>query len=211
MTRTQARGAAFLAACAATAIAFPADAAVSQWFEAHRRDGLNPAALGATCAWTLGAFVWAGCAGLAYLGKWRQAVMVGVATSTALLAGSAIKVLVGRRRPYDTLSDFVSLTTADDASFPSNHTNGAFAAAIVLSAFVPRLRPAFYLFAAGVAATRLYVGVHFLSDVGGGIALALLVSSVALAFSEARGIIPQAPENVTEDCPPARNAGPTGV
>ncbi len=195
MTRTQARGAAFLAACAATALALPADAAVSRWFEAHRREGLNPAALGATCAWTLGAFVWAGCAGLAYAKKWRQAFLAGGTTAAALLAGSAVKFLVGRRRPYETLADFVSLTTADDASFPSNHTNGAFAAAFLLSAFVPRLRPAFLLFATGIAATRLYVGVHFLSDVCGGLAVALLVSSVALAYAESRGLTPAPPES----------------
>lgn len=179
MTPRQARGAAFLAACAATALAWPADAAVSQWFEAHRRDGLNPAALGATCAWTLVAFVWAGSAGLAWARRWRQALLVAGGTGAALLLGSAVKVLVGRRRPYQTLDDFVSLTTADDASFPSNHTNGAFAAALLLSAFVPRLRPAFLAVAVAIACTRLYVGVHFLSDVCGGIALAILVSSLA--------------------------------
>ncbi|KAF0242786.1 MAG: PA-phosphatase-like [Planctomycetota bacterium] len=179
-----------VAACAMTALALPVDAAVSQWFEAHRRGGLNAAALGATSAWTLGAFVWAACAGLAFLKHWKQALLVGATTGVSLAIGSLVKLCVNRERPYKTLEDFVALTAADDASFPSNHTNGAFAAAIVLGAFLPRLRPAFFLFAAGIALTRLYVGVHFFSDVCGGIALALLSSTVALGIAEAKGLLP---------------------
>ena len=192
------RIAAFLAACAITALAFPVDAAVSQWFEAHRRAGLNAAVLGATNAWTLGAFVWATCAWLAFLHKWKQALLVGATTGISLALGSLVKICVNRERPYKSLEDFVALTVAHDASFPSNHTNGAFAAAIVLSAFLPRLRPAFYLFAAGVALTRLYVGVHFFSDVCGGIALALLSSSVALGIAEAKGLLPAKAEEMKE-------------
>ncbi len=173
-----------------TALALPADAAVSQWFEAHRQGGLNAAVLGTTNAWTLGAFVWITCAGLAFVKKWQQSLIVGATTGASLAIGSLVKIVVNRDRPYKSLEDFVALTVAHDASFPSNHTNGAFAAAIVLSAFLPRLRPAFYLFAAGVALTRLYVGVHFFSDVCGGIALALLSSSVALGIAEAKGLLP---------------------
>jgi membrane-associated phospholipid phosphatase len=198
MTRLKWRAAAFVAACAATALAFPADETVSRWFAAHRRDGLDPAALAATTAWTLGAFVWVTCATLAWRGRARAALLVAGTTAVTLAIGSAIKVAVGRPRPYQALADFVALTVAHDASFPSNHTNASFAAAIVLSAVKPRLWPVFFSFATAIALTRLYVGVHFLSDVCGGIALALLTSTVALAWAERRGWLKGKAEPRTE-------------
>lgn len=183
MTPAARRAAAFVAACAATAAAFPLDAAVSQGFEAHRRPGLNPAAIAVTSAWMLGAFIWATTAFLAWRKRWKAALVVAATTAATLAAGSLIKVLAARKRPYQTLEDFVALTTADDKSFPSNHTNAAFAAAFVLSAFLPRLRWFFLAFACCIALSRLYVGVHYLSDVFGGLALAILASSVALHFA----------------------------
>jgi undecaprenyl-diphosphatase len=180
MTAGRLRVAAFLAACVLTALSWPADPFVSNWFEEHRIAGLNSTVLATTSAWTLTTFVAAMCGWLLWRRRGRDAALVLVTTLATLGIGSLLKVSIGRKRPYETLEDFVSLTTADDASFPSNHTSGAFAACLVLSALVPRLRPLFVLVALVIATTRLYVGVHFLSDVCGGLALALAVSGTAL-------------------------------
>lgn len=179
---------AFLGACLLTAIVWPADARVSNWFEDHRVGGLNSTVLAATSAWTLGVFVTLGTVWLAARKRWREAAAVPVVTGITLGIGSLLKVAIGRRRPYESLQDFVALTTADDASFPSNHTSGAFAACLMLAVFVPRGRPLFVVFAAFIAFTRLYVGVHYASDICGGLALALGTTTAALFMM--RGVVP---------------------
>lgn len=50
-------------------------------------------------------------------------------------------------------------------SFPSNHAVNNFAAATVLSHFFKRKVKAFYFFAGLVAISRVFVGVHYFSDI----------------------------------------------
>src|SRR5207302_5305943 len=50
-------------------------------------------------------------------------------------------------------------------SFPSGHSAAAFAGAWLLSKYFRRWRPAFVALATLVCFSRLYLGVHYLSDV----------------------------------------------
>ena len=176
----------FLAMCVLTALIWPLDARISEWFERHRLESANHTIVRATSAWTLGIFTAVFAGWLAFRRRAGEAALVVVTAAVTLGIGSLLKVLIGRRRPYESLQDFVSLTTADDASFPSNHTSGAFAVCLVLSVFLPRLRPLFLVFAAFIAFTRLYVGVHYFSDVCGGLALAMGTTTVAFLIVRPR-------------------------
>src|SRR5207248_6535143 len=67
-----------------------------------------------------------------------------------------------------------------DPSMPSGHAMMAFAGAVVLAAVVPRLRWPLLVLAAGVAASRVYVGVHYPSDVLAGAVLGAAVGAAAV-------------------------------
>jgi undecaprenyl-diphosphatase len=182
------------AALAASTVAWPADARVLNWFEDRRGGWLDTAMLHATNAWTIIVFLGATAAWL--LVKRRPLAAAALLAGTGVTAGIGwlIKITVNRPRPYSTLADFVSLTKADDASFPSNHTSTALAAALLLSWWFPALRAAWLAFAGVVAVSRLYVGVHFLSDVCAGAALALLVTTCGIAAVRARETVRESPE-----------------
>jgi membrane-associated phospholipid phosphatase len=76
---------------------------------------------------------------------------------------TAIKLVVRRRRPQ--LRGLPALTpTATALSFPSAHASTAFAGALVYSRLgLPRAP--LYALAAGLSYSRLYLGVHYPSDV----------------------------------------------
>ncbi|WP_337076650.1 phosphatase PAP2 family protein [Aeromonas dhakensis] len=75
----------------------------------------------------------------------------------------------------------VFITTSDRYSLPSGHTAAAFLMATVLAASFPLWAPLLFVWAALVGASRLLLGVHYLSDLvagallGGGCALLALM------------------------------------
>jgi undecaprenyl-diphosphatase len=98
--------------------------------------------------------------------RWRRA------TATVVLASalnSTIKVLVGRRRP--SLPGLPPLTgTPTRLSFPSAHASTSFAAALCFSRLgLPRAP--LYALGSSLAASRVYLGVHYPSDVLAGAVL----------------------------------------
>jgi membrane-associated phospholipid phosphatase len=92
-------------------------------------------------------------------------VLVAVAVLAADGLASIVKVAVGENRPNE---PDPLVTIPHSHSFPSGHTATAVAGATVLSYLCPRLTPLFAVLAAGIAYSRLYVGVHFPLDVLGG-------------------------------------------
>lgn len=112
----------------------------------------------------------------------KQTRRAGAAALCAMLLGLivvnfTIKPLVSRPRPWLVIEGFVSLVPEHDPnSFPSGHTNAAFAFAAALCATLPqKWAKAAALFAAALMGiSRLYVGVHFPSDVLAGAVIGTL-------------------------------------
>ncbi|MDQ2841527.1 MAG: phosphatase PAP2 family protein [Acidobacteriota bacterium] len=89
-----------------------------------------------------------------------------------------LKQLSGRRRPCEIEPHcWATLLPPDQFSFPSGHTITAFAVSIALAEFYPALLPALLFCSLSIAASRILLGMHFLSDVivgailGAGLAL----------------------------------------
>jgi membrane-associated phospholipid phosphatase len=104
---------------------------------------------------------------------WRRATAT---VGAALVLNSAIKLLVRRSRPQ--LAGLPPLTgTPTRLSFPSAHACTSFAGALCYSRLGLPATP-LYALAGGLAASRVYLGVHYPSDVLAG---ALLGSALAAA------------------------------
>jgi membrane-associated phospholipid phosphatase len=89
----------------------------------------------------------------------------------ALITNVALKNMVARIRPYEVVSGLEILIRAPhDYSFPSGHTCSAFSAALVYYRMLPRKWGiTAVIIASLIAFSRLYLGVHYPSDVLGGI------------------------------------------
>jgi len=98
-------------------------------------------------------------------------------TVSDTIAFRVIKQIVHRPRPAHT-GMVVALRVEDSGgpSFPSNHATNMFAAAGIVSFVFPPYAALAFFYAACVAYSRVYVGVHYPSDVLAGAILGTLIS-----------------------------------
>ena len=106
----------------------------------------------------------------------------------ALITNVCLKNLVARPRPYEVVEGLVPLIgKPTDYSFPSGHTCASFACALVLYRILPKKYgvPAVIL-ASLIAFSRLYVGVHYPTDVLGGMFVGIFSSCLVLWIGKKR-------------------------
>ena len=110
----------------------------------------------------------------------------GIMSAVALLGSliinnNIVKNIVQRPRPFVTFTDLqIIIPTPSEFSFPSGHTSSSFAAAAVFYRHLPKKLGLPAVILAGlIGFSRLYVGVHYPTDVIAGVLMGILLSYLA--------------------------------
>ena len=91
-----------------------------------------------------------------------------------------LKRITGRERPCSTEAHcWAKLLPPDRFSFPSGHTITAFAISIPLGLYYPALLAGLIFCALSVAASRVLLGLHYLSDVVAGLVIGCAIGGLA--------------------------------
>lgn len=104
----------------------------------------------------------------------------------ALIVNLGIKPMVARPRPY-TFNDSIRLLIDEplDYSFPSGHTAAAFASSVIIYYMNKKLGIISYILAATIAFSRLYLFVHFPSDVLAGLIIGVVIAKCVIKGEQA--------------------------
>ena len=151
---------------------------ILNWIQANLRNSIMDLLMPAITALGNSGLIWIILAGvLILMPKYRK---IGVAVLTGLVlevicCNLVLKPLVARIRPCD-VNTAVQLLVArpDDFSFPSGHTGASFAAASALFFSRSRLWIPSLIFAVLIAFSRLYLYVHYPTDILAGMILGVM-------------------------------------
>jgi undecaprenyl-diphosphatase len=198
------------------------DDAVLKWIQQHHSPRLEPVMMEITFlgTGTVVMMIVAVSAMFLWLTKHRySALLLLIATAGGILLNNLLKVGFGRPRPqiFDWGTEVVSW------SFPSGHAMSAAVVYGTVAYLATRLQArhlhrVLTLLSAAVlifliAATRLYLGVHYPSDVIAGVIIGLAWAGFCMATLEAIQLYARkrAPKVLKEEAPPARDKAPASA
>ena len=100
-----------------------------------------------------------------------------LALSISQVIVHSLKILLSRERPYNILEQLNTFgIDLKDYSFPSGHTAASFSLATTIALNIPKISIIVYFLAIIVAISRIYLGVHYPTDVAAGIIIGLFFS-----------------------------------
>lgn len=106
----------------------------------------------------------------------RNGIKSGAAIGLTVLMTSGLKFGINRKRPYEQYpNEIIKRVDSGPHSFPSGHTSAAFASATALTLSTKKWYVALpsYIYACGLGYSRMRLGVHFPSDVLGGMVIGI--------------------------------------
>lgn len=122
---------------------------------------------------------------LSFTSKYRRhgILLLGTLLLATLLGEGLLKHLVERERPFAAAGiTELLISTPHGYSFPSGHTMSSFAAATVLLYTKKSWGAAGYCAAGLIGFSRLYLGVHYPSDVLAGALLGIILATSVMQF-----------------------------
>jgi undecaprenyl-diphosphatase len=127
-----------------------------------------------------------------YRGRFQSEFEMIWSIPTCIVAGGISRVwsgvlgyLIPRTRPFATYGSVPLIDHTPNESFPSNHAAGGFALAISFYHFEPRFGTVFLLWATCLAISRIFVRLHYFSDVVSGALIGVLAAKLSLALFSA--------------------------
>lgn len=150
------------------------------WVQEHLRfEALTPFMKAVTILGIAGCFWLALTLVLSFIPKTRRAAFASALAMVfvAITCNLITKNLVARTRPYEVVEGLTRLIGPQvDYSFPSGHTAISFGSAIALFFYLDRkFGIGLLALATLIAWTRLYLGVHYPTDVLGGMAFGIVM------------------------------------
>ncbi len=184
-----------LNAAAIAALMLWGDEPIARWLQPHRRTDwaeFFAAITDFASGWLWYSVALTGLAG-AYIRHRSQQLPIGttaftvrkrawifmiVAMASSGITEVVLKFAIGRDRPRFLFEDGGASfhpfrMNTGDSSFPSGHAQSITSAMLALALIYPPLRPVFFVTAVLIAASRVIIGAHYLSDVLGGVWLAV--------------------------------------
>lgn len=113
----------------------------------------------------------------------QTAIIAGLSFLISLLINQVILLFIHRLRPYDAGVSHLLIAKTVDWSFPSDHATASFAIAFAfLLKGLDKRAVGFFVAALIICFSRIYVGMHYVSDIIGGAGVALLTAYLVTMF-----------------------------
>ena len=182
------------------ALAESFDLPILDWIQANLQSPLMDKIMPIITMFGDAGIFWMGCAAILFLIPKTRRTGLGMAFAMMmglLICNVTLKPLVGRIRPYDYQIEYLGKTMQDllmagkllvetphDFSFPSGHTIASFEACAVLMLNDKRLGIPATLLAIAIAFSRMYLYVHYPTDVIVSIFLGVLFAVIGNAIAQ---------------------------